>query len=85
MDHPPILLQSDQSHEVSLDFDPTALTDQQKKVVPDRERAIIVGRYEFQAHVIVTEVRSPIIRQGSRSPACDKIIGQFFSEQVITF
>jgi hypothetical protein len=54
-------------------------------VVPDRERAIIVGRYEFQAHVIVTEVRSPIIRQGSRSPACDKIIGQFFSEQVITF
>jgi hypothetical protein len=61
MDHPPILLQSDQS-EVSLDFDPAALTDQQKKVVPDRERAIIVGCYEFQAHVIVTEVRSPIIR-----------------------
>jgi hypothetical protein len=84
-DHPGSLLQSDQSHEVSLDFDLAALTDQRKKVVADREWAIVVGFDEFQAHVIVTEVHSPIVRQGSRSPACDSIIGQFSRNKVITF
>ena len=76
MDDPGSLLKSDQSHEISLDFNPAALTDQQKKVVADRERAILVGRYEFQAHMIVTEVHSPIVKQGSRSPACERIICQ---------
>ena len=56
MDDPGRLLQSDQSHEVSLDFKVAALTNQQKKVVADRERAVVVRRYEFQGHVIVTEV-----------------------------
>jgi hypothetical protein len=33
-----------------LNFDPAALTDQQKEVVANRERAIVVGRYESQTH-----------------------------------
>jgi hypothetical protein len=57
MDEPGSLLQGDQSHEVTLDFETAALPNQQKKVVADGERAVFVGRYEFQAHVIVTEVR----------------------------
>jgi hypothetical protein len=67
MDDPGSLIQDDQSHKVSLDLDLTALTNQQKKVVTDRERAIFVGCYEFQAHMIVTEVLFPMVKWESRA------------------
>ena len=63
MDDPGELIQNDQSHKVTLDLDRTALTNQQKQVVTDRERAAFVGCYEFQAHVIITEVLFPTVRQ----------------------
>lgn len=84
MDHPPILLQRDQSHETSLDFDPAALPDAQKKMVSDRESAIIAGCHEFQAHVSVTEHRPPIFRQEAGYPHSARSL-PVFSKQVITF
>ena len=57
VDEPWRLLQGDQSHEVTLNLEPPVPPNQQKKVVADRERAVFVGRNEFKAHVIVTEVR----------------------------
>jgi hypothetical protein len=62
MNYPRSLPERDQPHDISLDFDPP-VTDEWKKVVADRKRAAIVGRYEFQAHVIATDVRSPIGRE----------------------
>jgi hypothetical protein len=85
VDHPGRLLPSHQSDEISLDLDPATLADQQKKAVADRERAIVVGRYEFQTHVVVTEVHSPTARLGSRSSSMRKDHRPVFSKRVINF
>jgi len=43
VDDPGRLLQSNQSHAVSLDFKVAMLTNQRKKVVSDCERTVVVG------------------------------------------
>src|SRR5271163_228559 len=57
MDDPGSLLPGHHSHEATLDFELADLPNQRKKVVSHRKRTAVVGRYESQAHVTVTEVR----------------------------
>jgi hypothetical protein len=73
VDDPGRLLQSNPSHAASLDFKAAMLTNQRKKVVPDRERTVVVGCYQFQAHVIVTAVHVPTAKRA----ADDGILGLF--------
>src|SRR4051812_43969304 len=73
VDDPGRLLQSNPSHAASLDFKAAMLTNQRKKVVPDRERTVVVGCYQFQAHVIVTAVHVPTAKRA----AGDGILGLF--------
>src|SRR4051794_36784629 len=56
MDDPGSLLPGHHSHEATLNFELAVLTNQQKKVVSDRKRTVVVGRYKSQDHVTVTEV-----------------------------
>jgi hypothetical protein len=65
VDGPGRLLQGNPSYAVSLDLKAAMLTNQRKKMVADGKRAVIVGCYEFQRHVIVTTVHVPTVSQGS--------------------
>jgi hypothetical protein len=56
MDDPGSLRPGHHSHEATLNFELAALTNQQKKVVSNREHTVVVGRYKSQTHVTVTEV-----------------------------
>ena len=69
MDDPGSLLPGHHSHEAALDFELAVLTNEQKKVVADCKRTVIVGRYESQAHVTVTEVAGAVTKRARMSPA----------------
>src|SRR4051794_34605549 len=73
VDDPGRLLQGDPSYAVSLDFKAAMLTNQRKKVVSDRERTVVVGCYQFQAHVMVPAVHAPTVRRA----VSDSILGLF--------
>src|SRR3954451_23541719 len=71
VDDPGKLLQGNPSYAVLLDFKVAMPTDQRKKVVPDRERTVVVGCYQFQAHVIVIAVHVPTVRQAAGDDILD--------------
>jgi hypothetical protein len=56
MDNPGSLFPGHHSHGATLNFEFAVVMNQQKKVVSDRKRTVVVGRYKSQDHVLVTEV-----------------------------
>src|SRR6516225_5696752 len=64
IDDPGSLLPGHHSHEATLNFELALLTNQQKKVVSNRKRTVVVGSYKSQVHLTVTGARWRCNRTG---------------------
>jgi hypothetical protein len=74
MNDPGSLLPGHHSYEATLNFEFAVPTNQQKKVVSNRKRTVVVGRYKSRAHVTVTDVRWRCNQTGK--PVTSGIIGR---------